>query len=144
MKKAGPGSRGPLRTVPIRGLLGRFGGWGRRAGAAGRRTVTHMPAHLAAHLGALGPPLGDGQRAVMIRIGAVEPLQRARAELLAGHEAGIAEHPRAHAHAHAGAAVTATAKTPHAGAAGRRRSVGAAIGHRTRATRAAGSAWRPR
>lgn len=50
--------------------------------------------------------LGRGQRAVMIGVGAIEPLQRMLAELRTRDEALLAEHP--HRHAGTGAAAMAT------------------------------------
>src|SRR5689334_2404991 len=61
--------------------------------------------------------LGHGQHAVMIGVGAVEPLKRPRPHLLERDEALIAEHPRAEA---AGPARTFRA-------ARRRRTVGSAL-----------------
>jgi len=86
-----------------------------------------MLAEALAHLLARRAPLGRGQGAVMVGVGAVEAGERALAHLLAGDEALLAEHPAA---AHAGAA--------HAGAAG---AVGAARRRRThfRTARAAGA-----
>src|SRR5690349_17316625 len=89
-----------------------------------------MSPHFAAHLATLGLTLGDAQSPVMIGVCTVEALQRPRAELLGGDEAGLAEQPGAHAHLHARAAM---AEAAHAGATRRRRSVRSAGGHRARA-----------
>jgi len=62
-----------------------------------------------AHFGAMRAALGDGQRAVMVGVGPVEPLQSAGPELLGGDISGLAEHARAHAHPHAGAAMAEAA-----------------------------------
>src|SRR4051812_33431582 len=76
-------------------------------------------------------PLGHGQDAVVIGVGAVEPLQRTRAHLLKRDETLLAEHPTA-MHATTAGAIrairTAGAHAPAAMAAGTVR----AIAHRMR------------